>query len=73
MNVREIPVKIGLYIFGKTLEEDETADGGQFLALHLRPGCALEISHGLMHEICHAVFGELFFHCLHLSVMQKEI
>ena len=73
MSAREIHVKIGLYLFGTTLEEDKSADSRYLLVLHFMLALFLEIAYGFMHKIGYAVFNQQRLHALHFAMMNKEI
>ena len=73
MCAREVLVKIGLYLFGMTLEEDKSADGRYLPVLHFLLALFLEIAYGFMHEIGYAVFNQQRLHALHFAMMHKEI
>ena len=71
--VREVLIEIGLYFYGRTLEEDKSADCGYFSMLNLLLAQFLEITHGLMHKIGYLVLLQPFFHLLHFTVVNKDV
>ena len=71
--MREVLIEIGLYFFGKTLEEDKSADGRNFLMLNLLLAQFLEITHSLMHKKGYLVRLQQFLHLLHFAVVNKDV